>query len=121
MTLSQSALADRLNRSRTWIRNEGARVTGKNREGVTETWQRMGQTRIGQCVGYQFVTPAEAPAKTPTLCAGCGSRACPADSSDCLQCEHRNPGIDPKTGQYSTGQMMWDEMNKGDTGQPLFD
>lgn len=33
----------------------------------------------------------------------------------------RMPGIDPKTGEYSTLQMMLDEMSGGDTSQPLFD
>jgi hypothetical protein len=33
----------------------------------------------------------------------------------------RMPGIDPKTGEYSTTQMMHDEFFGGDTGQPLFD
>lgn len=33
----------------------------------------------------------------------------------------RQPGIDPRTGQYSTAQMMFDEMHGGDTSQPLFD
>lgn len=33
----------------------------------------------------------------------------------------RAPGTDPKTGQYSTLQMMLDEMTGGDTSQPLFD
>lgn len=33
----------------------------------------------------------------------------------------RPPGIDPATGEYSTVQMMFDEMNGGDTSQPLFD
>lgn len=33
----------------------------------------------------------------------------------------RMPGIDPKTGQYSTAQMLHDEMTMGDTSQPLFD
>lgn len=35
--------------------------------------------------------------------------------------EDRMPGIDPKTGEYSTAQMMIDEMTMGDTSQPLFD
>lgn len=33
----------------------------------------------------------------------------------------RQPGIDPKTREYSTAQMMFDEMQGGDTSQPLFD
>jgi hypothetical protein len=33
----------------------------------------------------------------------------------------RNPGTDPATGEYSTAQMMFDEINGGDTSQPLFD
>lgn len=33
----------------------------------------------------------------------------------------REPGIDPATGEYSTAQMMFDEINGGDTSQPLFD
>lgn len=33
----------------------------------------------------------------------------------------RAPGIDPKTREYSTAQMMRDEMFGGDTSQPLFD
>jgi hypothetical protein len=33
----------------------------------------------------------------------------------------RMPGIDPKTGEYSTAQMMLDEMTMGDTSKPLFD
>lgn len=33
----------------------------------------------------------------------------------------REPGIDPATGEYSTAQMMFDEMHGGDTSQPLFD
>jgi hypothetical protein len=33
----------------------------------------------------------------------------------------RNPGVDPQTREYSTAQMMFDEMNGGDTSQPLFD
>lgn len=39
----------------------------------------------------------------------------------CLQCAERPPGISPTTGNYSTGQMLWDEANKGDPSQPLFD
>lgn len=35
--------------------------------------------------------------------------------------EMRPPGIDPKTGEYSTAQMLRDEMEMGDTTQPLFD
>lgn len=35
--------------------------------------------------------------------------------------QERMPGIDPKTGKYSTAQMMLDEMTMGDTSQPLFD
>lgn len=47
---------------------------------------------------------------------------CPKDNSEaCYQCELRPPGISPKTGEYTTGQMLWDEANKGDTSQPLFD
>lgn len=33
----------------------------------------------------------------------------------------RIPGHDPKTGKYSTAQMMADEMFGGDTSRPLFD
>lgn len=33
----------------------------------------------------------------------------------------RSPGTDPQTGEYSTAQMMFDEMCGGDTSQPLFD
>lgn len=33
----------------------------------------------------------------------------------------REPGIDPKTGEYSTAQMLFDETYGGDTSQPLFD
>lgn len=33
----------------------------------------------------------------------------------------RDPGIDPATGEYSTAQMLFDEMYGGDTSQPLFD
>lgn len=33
----------------------------------------------------------------------------------------RPPGINPKTGEYSTAQMLYDEMYGGDTSQPLFD
>lgn len=33
----------------------------------------------------------------------------------------RAPGTDPKTGEYSTTQMLHDEIYGGDTGQPLFD
>lgn len=33
----------------------------------------------------------------------------------------RSPGIDPTTKEYSTAQMMFDEMYGGDTTQPLFD
>lgn len=33
----------------------------------------------------------------------------------------RMPGIDPKTGEYSTAQMLMDEAYGGDTSQPLFD
>lgn len=33
----------------------------------------------------------------------------------------RAPGIDPETREYSTAQMMFDEMYGGDTSQPLFD
>jgi len=33
----------------------------------------------------------------------------------------RQPGQDPETREYSTGQMMFDEMHGGDTNQPLFD
>jgi hypothetical protein len=33
----------------------------------------------------------------------------------------RNPGIDPKTGEYSTAQMLFDEVHGGDTAQPLDD
>ena len=33
----------------------------------------------------------------------------------------REPGIDPVTREYSTAQMLFDEMNGGDTSQPLFD
>ncbi len=33
----------------------------------------------------------------------------------------REPGIDPETREYSTAQMMFDEMYGGDTSQPLFD
>lgn len=33
----------------------------------------------------------------------------------------RSPGDDPKTGEYSTAQMLRDEMYGGDTSQPLFD
>lgn len=35
--------------------------------------------------------------------------------------EPRQPGIDPETGEYSTAQMMFDEIYGGDTSQPLFD
>ena len=33
----------------------------------------------------------------------------------------RSPGQDPKTGEYSTAQMLFDELYGGDTDQPLFD
>lgn len=33
----------------------------------------------------------------------------------------RSPGIDPKTGKYSTAQMMFDELYGGDPSEPLFD
>lgn len=33
----------------------------------------------------------------------------------------RRPGIDPETREYSTAQMMFDELYGGDTSQPLFD
>ena len=33
----------------------------------------------------------------------------------------RSPGIDPVTGEYSTAQMMFDELYGGDTNEPLFD
>jgi hypothetical protein len=33
----------------------------------------------------------------------------------------RPPGIDPETREYSTAQMMFDEMCGGDTSEPLFD
>lgn len=33
----------------------------------------------------------------------------------------RPPGIDPETKEYSTSQMLFDEMYGGDTSQPLFD
>ena len=33
----------------------------------------------------------------------------------------RIPGTDPETREYSTAQMMFDEMYGGDTSQPLFD
>jgi len=33
----------------------------------------------------------------------------------------RQPGIDPATSQYSTAQMMFDEIHGGDTSEPLFD
>lgn len=33
----------------------------------------------------------------------------------------RPPGHAPNTGEYSTAQMMLDEMSGGDTSQPLFD
>lgn len=33
----------------------------------------------------------------------------------------RDPGIDPETREYSTAQMLFDEMYGGDTSQPLFD
>jgi len=33
----------------------------------------------------------------------------------------RPPGIDPKTGEYSTAQMLFDETYGGDTSQPLDD
>lgn len=33
----------------------------------------------------------------------------------------RTPGHDPKTGKYSTAQMLRDEMSGGDPSQPLFD
>lgn len=33
----------------------------------------------------------------------------------------RAPGHDPKTGRYSTAQMMADEMFGGDPSLPLFD
>lgn len=35
--------------------------------------------------------------------------------------ENRAPGTDPKTGEYSTAQMMRDEMAMGDTTKPLLD
>lgn len=35
--------------------------------------------------------------------------------------KERAPGTDPRTGEYSTAQMMLDEMTMGDTSQPLFD
>ncbi len=33
----------------------------------------------------------------------------------------RQPGIDPETKEYSTAQMLFDEMYGGDTSEPLFD
>lgn len=33
----------------------------------------------------------------------------------------RRPGVDPDTREYSTAQMMFDEVHGGDTSQPLFD
>lgn len=33
----------------------------------------------------------------------------------------RMPGTDPVTGEYSTAQMLRDEMYGGDPSQPLFD
>ena len=33
----------------------------------------------------------------------------------------RAPGIDPQTKEYSTAQMLFDEMHGGDTSEPLFD
>lgn len=33
----------------------------------------------------------------------------------------RNPGTDPRTGKYSTAQMLFDEAYGGDTSQPLDD
>lgn len=46
---------------------------------------------------------------------GCRYASCPQDKPK------RPPGIDPKTGEYSTAQMMHDEFFGGDTSQPLFD
>jgi hypothetical protein len=33
----------------------------------------------------------------------------------------RAPGIDPETKEYSTAQMLFDEIHGGDTSEPLFD
>lgn len=33
----------------------------------------------------------------------------------------RPPGIDPDTREYSTAQMLFDEIYGGDTDQPMFD
>lgn len=33
----------------------------------------------------------------------------------------RSPGLDPETREYSTAQMMFDEMCGGNTSEPLFD
>lgn len=40
---------------------------------------------------------------------------------DELEYTERNPGTDPKTGEYSTAQMLHDEIYGGDTSRPLFD
>jgi hypothetical protein len=39
----------------------------------------------------------------------------------CHREKDRAPGIDPKTGEYSTVQMLYDELTMGDTSKPLFD
>lgn len=58
-------------------------------------------------------------------CEDCPPWGYPTDKTRCAPCprraENRAPGIDPKTGKYSTAQMMIDEMTMGDTSQPLFD
>lgn len=59
------------------------------------------------------------------LIAGTETEA-PEDGYLCARCQtlkqrSRAPGTDPKTGEYSTAQMMLDEMTMGDTSQPLFD
>jgi hypothetical protein len=50
---------------------------------------------------------------------------CPSEAGEICQRPQpqaeRAPGIDPKTGCYSTTQMLMDEMTGGDTSQPLFD
>lgn len=38
-----------------------------------------------------------------------------------LRGQERAPGTDQRTGEYSTAQMLLDEMSGGDTSQPLFD
>jgi hypothetical protein len=74
------------------------------------------QKKVQMCktVSYRAVIRV----KARCVCSCCGHKK---DPKGCGQCEHRTPGIDPRTGHYSTAQMLWDEMNKGDASQPLFD